>query len=73
MATEPIRIYCGADRSQRLAFRVLEHSIRRHCARPLEIHAIDNGDAPAVSDPLVGIIAPCDLDIGLRHVELCSR
>jgi hypothetical protein len=29
--------------------------------------------SPAVSDPLVGIIAPCDLDIGLRHVELCSR
>lgn len=51
MATDPIRIYCGADRSQRLPFRVLEHSIRRHCARPLEIHAIDNGDAPAVSDP----------------------
>lgn len=51
MATEPIRIYCGADRSQRLAFRVLEHSIRRHCARPLEIQAIDNGDAPVVVDP----------------------
>jgi len=51
MAIDPIRIYCGADRSQRLPFRVLEHSIRRHCARPLEIHAIDNGDAPAVADP----------------------
>lgn len=46
-----IRVYCGADRSQQLAFRVLADSIRRHTRREVEIHSIDNGDAPAVEDP----------------------
>lgn len=48
---ETIRIWCGADRSQQLAFRVLSDSIRRHTPRAVEITAIDNGDAPAVADP----------------------
>ncbi len=47
----PIRIYCGADRSQQLAFRVLVDSIGRHTQRDVEIRAIDNGDAPTVADP----------------------
>ncbi len=46
-----IHVYCGADRSQQLAFRVLAESIRRHATRTVEIRAIDNGDAPAVADP----------------------
>ncbi len=46
-----MRIFCGADRSQRLAFEVLAHSIRRHASRAVEIVAIDNGEAPAVADP----------------------
>ena len=48
---EPIRIFCGADRSQRLPFRVLEHSIRAHTRRAIDIRPIDNGDAPTPADP----------------------
>jgi hypothetical protein len=51
MTPDPIRIYCGADRSQRLALRVLEHSIRRHTTRTVEVTAIDNGNAPTPRDP----------------------
>lgn len=47
----PVRIFCGADRSQQLAFRVLAHSIERHTTRPVEIRLIDNGDAPVPTDP----------------------
>lgn len=48
---DPIRVFCGSDRSQQLAFEVLAHSIRRHTRRALEIRAIDNGLAPMPSDP----------------------
>lgn len=48
---QPIRIFCGADRSQQLAFRVLADSIRRHTQREVEIRAIDNADVPLVADP----------------------
>ena len=51
MADDPIRVFCGADRSQHLAFLVLADSIRRHTRRPVEIRTIDNGDAPPTSDP----------------------
>ncbi|MBS7457942.1 hypothetical protein [Coralloluteibacterium stylophorae] len=51
MNADPIRIFCGADRSQQLPFRVLSHSIRRHTARAVEIAIIDNALAPAVDDP----------------------
>jgi len=51
MSDTPIRIFCGADRSQHLPFLVLADSIRRHSARAVEIRAIDNGDAPLVADP----------------------
>ena len=51
MSETPIRIFCGADRSQHLPFLVLADSIRRHSARAVEIRAIDNGDAPPVADP----------------------
>ncbi|MFC4726585.1 glycosyltransferase [Coralloluteibacterium thermophilus] len=49
--TDPIRIFCGADRSQQLPFQVLAHSIRRHTAHPVEIQIIDNRLAPPVEDP----------------------
>lgn len=51
MSQDPIRIFCGADRSQKLPFEVLADSIRRHTARSVEVRAIDNGDAPSASDP----------------------
>lgn len=51
MSTTPLRIFCGADRSQQLPFKVLAASIRRHASRPIEIRTIDNTLAPAVSDP----------------------
>lgn len=51
MSQEPIRIFCGADRSQKLPFDVLADSIRRHASRAVEVRAIDNGDAPPVADP----------------------
>jgi len=49
--TTPIRIFCGADRSQQLPFKVLAASIRRHASRPVEIRTIDNTLAPPVADP----------------------
>ncbi|HVF35244.1 MAG TPA: glycosyl transferase [Candidatus Saccharimonadia bacterium] len=48
---EPMRIFCGADRSQQLPFEVLAHSIRRHASRACDIRTIDNALAPPVSDP----------------------
>lgn len=47
---EPIRIFCGADRSQQLAFEVLSHSIGRHASRAVEVRTIDNALAPPVAD-----------------------
>ena len=49
--SEPMRIFCGADRSQQLPFDVLAHSIRRHASRSVEIRTIDNALAPPVADP----------------------
>ena len=46
-----MRIFCGADRSQRLAFEVLAYSIRTHARREAEIRTIDNALAPEVADP----------------------
>lgn len=51
MATPPLRIFCGADRSQRLPFQVLAASIREHSSLPVEIRTIDNTLAPAAPDP----------------------
>ncbi len=50
-SVDPIRIFCGSDRSQQLPFQVLAHSIQRHTRRALEIRAIDNGLAPMPIDP----------------------
>jgi hypothetical protein len=48
---DPIRIFCGADRSQWLALRVFEFSVRRHSARDVEVNLIDNAIAPEPADP----------------------
>jgi hypothetical protein len=48
---DPIRIFCGADRSQWLAWRVFEFSVRRHTARQVEVALIDNALAPLPADP----------------------
>ena len=34
---EPVRVFVGADRSQALAIKALEHSIKRHSALPVQI------------------------------------
>jgi len=49
--SDPVRIFCGCDRSQLLAFKVLTHSINRHTQRRVEISPIDNGIAPTPADP----------------------
>ena len=36
MTTDPIRVFCGADRSQQLAFLVLADSIRRNTRRGID-------------------------------------
>lgn len=51
MSTTPIRIFCGADRSQQLPFKVLAASIRQYASRPVEIRTIDNSLAPPVAEP----------------------
>ena len=52
MATnqEPVRIYVGAAESEQLAFRVLEHSIKRHTGLEVVMRTIDNRLAPTPSD-----------------------
>ena len=35
--TEPVRVFVGADRSQLLAVKVLEHSIKRHTQLPVKV------------------------------------
>jgi hypothetical protein len=47
---EPVRIYVGAAESEQLAFRVLEHSIKRHTGLEVEMRTIDNSLAAAPSD-----------------------
>ena len=48
--TEPVRIYVGAHESERLAFKVLEHSIKRHTRLPVEMYTIDNSLMPPPRD-----------------------
>jgi len=52
MATpDPIRIFCGGDRSQQLPFKVFAHSVARHTARAVEVRTIDNALSPIPADP----------------------
>lgn len=48
---DPVRIFVGADRSQLFAVRVLEHSIRRHTALPVELTAMHDLALPEPRDP----------------------
>jgi hypothetical protein len=50
-SSDTVRVFCGSDRSQWLAFKVLAHSINRHTQRHVEIRPIDNGIAPTPADP----------------------
>jgi hypothetical protein len=50
-ASDPIRIFCGGDRSQQLAFKVFAHSVARHTQRAVEVRTIDNALAPIPDDP----------------------
>ena len=50
VASESIDIYVGADRSQLLAVAVLEHSIRRHTARPVLVRPLIDLDLPEPRD-----------------------
>jgi len=45
-----VRIYVGTDRSQLLAVAVLEHSIRRHTRRPVQVCPLIDLDLPEPRD-----------------------
>jgi hypothetical protein len=47
---EPIRVFVGTDRSQSLAVKVLEYSIRRHTAYPVELRSMADLRLPAPRD-----------------------
>ncbi len=49
---EPVRVYVGADRSQLLAVKVLEHSIQRHTKLPVTVHAMVDLPVRVPQDPL---------------------
>ena len=48
--TQTIDIYVGADRSQLLAVAVLEHSIRRHTSRAVQVSPLIDLDLPEPRD-----------------------
>ncbi len=47
----PVRIFVGADRSQLIAARVLEYSIRRHANRDIRLKTLDDIRLPEPEDP----------------------
>jgi hypothetical protein len=49
-----IRVYVGADRSQMLAVRVLEHSIKRHTTATVEVMPMLDLPVPEPKDPRNG-------------------
>lgn len=54
MSAEPIRVYVGADRSQQLAIKVLEYSIKRHTKAAVEVIPMIDLSVPAPKDPRNG-------------------
>jgi hypothetical protein len=48
---EPMRVFVGADESQLVAARVLEHSIRKHASRPVEFTTLTDLPVPEPKDP----------------------
>ena len=49
--TDPVRVFVGADRSQLLAVKVLEHSIKRHASLPVEVVPMVDLPVRAPKDP----------------------
>ena len=49
-----IKVYVGADRSQQLAIKVLEHSIKRHTTAPVEVIQMVDLPVPTPADPRNG-------------------
>ncbi|MBZ8178493.1 glycosyltransferase [Oscillatoria salina] len=52
--SERIRVYVGTDRSQLLAVKVLEHSIKRHTKRDVEVYPMLDLPIPKPKDPRQG-------------------
>lgn len=50
----PVRVFVGTDRSQLLAVKVLEYSIRRHTELPVEVHPMLDLPLPEPKDPRQG-------------------
>ena len=50
--SESVSVYVGADRSQLLAVKVLEHSIKRHTDLPVDVHAMVDLPVAVPQDPL---------------------
>ena len=42
MSLETIKVFVGADATQKISLAVLAHSIKRHTKHPVEVTAIDN-------------------------------
>ena len=54
MTNEVIRVFVGADRSQQLAIKVLEYSIKRHTNANVEVIPMIDLDVPKPIDPRNG-------------------
>ena len=54
MSNEKIRVFVGTDRSQALAVRVLEHSIKRHTAAEVEVTPMLDLPVPLPKNPRNG-------------------
>ncbi len=50
--SEPVRVFVGADRSQLIAVKVLEHSIKRHTKLPVDVQAMVDLPVRVPVDPL---------------------
>lgn len=51
MGRETVKVFVGCDRSQLLAVKVLEHSIKRHTSLPVEVVAMQDLPVPQPCDP----------------------
>ena len=52
LPSDLVRVFVGADRSQLLAVKVLEHSIKRHTQLPVEVHPMVDLPVRVPKDPL---------------------
>ena len=52
MSDDLVRVFVGADRSQLLAVKVLEHSIKRHTQLPVEVYPMVDLPVRVPQDPL---------------------